>query len=47
MCSLYHPFIAAGSLPVVCYPQKIGKNRSWPFAMGLKGLSHTGHILNS
>ena len=35
------------SLPIVCHLQKIGVNRSWPFAMGFKGLFRTGHILNS
>ena len=47
MCSLYHVLLLLVSLPVVCHLEKNGVSRGWPFAMGLNGLSHTGHILNS
>ena len=47
MCSLYHSLLPLASLQVVCHFKEIGVNSSWPFAMDLKDLSHTGHILNS
>ena len=47
MRSLYRLLLPLVSLPVFCHLKKIGISRGQPLAMGLKGLSHTGHILNS
>ena len=47
MCSQYHPLLPLVSIPVVCHLQKIGENRSWPFALGLKGVSRTGQSVIS
>ena len=44
MRSLYSLLLPLVSLPVFCH---LGISRGQPLAMGLKGLSHTGHILNS
>ena len=44
---LYYSLLWMVPLPVVFYLETTGINRSWPFTMSLKGLSHTGHILNS
>ena len=41
MCSRFRLLLPLVSLPVVCYFEKIGVNRSSHLAMGLKGLSHT------
>ena len=39
--------IAAGFSTCNLPSRKIGVSDSWPFVMGLNGLSCTGHILNS
>ena len=50
MSNLYRPLLPLVSLLVACHLQKIGGNRSWSFAMGLKvfhvqGTSYTVELI--